>query len=326
MNIIFILILLVIYLLLSCKNNKESIYVYPSDINITFYENTPKLQNSSDLIISKNKLNNSNYFPHSNNFIYIHESLKENYKNNYRYKNNLYHNDFRWKYVGIFIIKDFDNYSREWLRNNLRAGPFLYRIIYIYSDKLNKYNTKLFPFVDCGSTLVIYGLKPYYRYQINRCVILTHRKLNYKCDYKCNPIDPYIKIYIDKYNMNCVLKDNNKIIDSFVLNTRLETLQNKKVEYDMKDLKWKWKGIPPVTTYLSKWYDSTFDEWYDLIFHKIKSNLKDTNIKLEYNELPVNYMNYLYLFHRNNINDMTDENVVTQMMQDMNLPCKKILK
>lgn len=53
MNIIFILILLVIYLLLSCKNNKESIYVYPSDINITFYENTPKLQNSSDLIISK---------------------------------------------------------------------------------------------------------------------------------------------------------------------------------------------------------------------------------------------------------------------------------
>lgn len=326
MNIIFIFILIISYLLLTYKNNKESINVFPSDINITFYENKPKLQNSSDIIITKNKLNNTHYFTHSNNFIYIHESLRDNYKNNYRYKNNLYHNDFRWKYVGIFIVKDFDDYSREWLRNNLRCGPFLYKIIYIYSDKLNKYNKKLFPFIDFGATLVIYGLKPYYRYQINKCVILSYRKLNYKYDFKCTPKDPYLKLYMDKFNMNCILKDNNKIIDSFMLNTTIDKLIDNKKDININNIKWIWKGIPPVKTYFSKWYDSTFDEWYNLIFYKIKLKLKNSNIKLEYNQLPINYMNFLYLFHRNNINNMTDDNIVSQIIQDMNLPSNKILK
>ena len=37
--------------------------------------------------------------------IYINKANQDIYKNNYKYKNDLYKDDFRWKYIGIFVIE-----------------------------------------------------------------------------------------------------------------------------------------------------------------------------------------------------------------------------
>ena len=226
-NIIFTLILVVIYLLCTVKHKKEFMHVHPSDIKISFYEDVPSIKHNSEIIITRSKFENPDYLRHSNKMIYINKSQQEGYEYNYRYKNKLYYNDFRWKYVGIFIIKDFDDYSREWLRNNLRTSPFLYKIIYIYSDEANKYNTKLFPYLDFACTLVIYAVKPYKRYQIGKTHIISPRKLNHPVSVTSNASAPYLKLHLDKNKMVVIVKEKKQIIDTFTLETDIDKLKER---------------------------------------------------------------------------------------------------
>ena len=328
-NIIFTLILVVIYLLCTVKHNKEFMHVHPSDIKISFYETVPLINQDSEIIITRSKFNNSNYLKHTNNMIYIHKSHQTDYEYNYRYKNKLYHNDFRWKYVGIYIIKDFDDYSREWLRNNLRTGPHLYRIIYIYSDKANQFNTKLFPYIDFGCTLVIYGLKPYQRYQIDKTHLISPRKLNHPIIARSNAINPYIKLYMDKSELVCIVKESNKIIDTFTLSTNIEKLvPNNEVNAppSIQPVKWKFEGIPDADKYFIKWYDSVFDEWYSLIWLHLNDAVNKDKCNLKKIILPSNYMNYLYILHRTDSKGIKIDNIVNEIIRDLNLPMKSITK
>ena len=329
MDLVFALILIVIYLLCTVKNKKEYMTVTPSDITLSFYDKIPPIQHNSEIIICKEKLKSKNYIQHTNKMIYINKANQDIYKNNYKYKNDLYKDDFRWKYIGIFIIEKFDDYSREWLRNNLRAGPYFYRIIYIYNDVENKHNKKLFPFIEYGCTVVIYGLKPYNRYVVDRTVILTPKDLVKKPIIKSNVSKPYLKFYIDKFKLIGVLKDNNKIIDSFELNTNFETiLDTNQSTYPIKldNFKLKWEGMPRLETFFIKWYDDVFDEWYDFILLKLKRKIDYKKIDLNKKKLPVNYMNYIYLLHRNRKKEITEDHVISQIIDDMNLPLKKIMK
>lgn len=328
-NIIFTLILVVIYLLCTVKHNKEFMHVHPSDIKISFYETPPLIKHNSEIIITKSKFKNPKYITHSNNMIYIHKSEQSGYEYNYRYKNKLYHNDFRWKYVGIFIIKDFDDYSREWLRNNLRTSPFLYKIIYIYSDKQNKFNTKLFPYLDFACTLVIYGLSPYQRFQIGKTHIISPRKLNHPITSKSNTVTPYIKLHIDRNKLVGIVKEGTQVIDTFTLSTELDTIiPNNQINYptDSQPVKWKFEGIPDADKYFTKWYDSVFDEWYSLILLHLNDAVNKDKCNFKKIVLPSNYMNYLYLLHRTDNKGIKIDNIVNEIIRDLNLPMKSITK
>ena len=337
-DIIKALIIILIYLIATTNHTKESLMIYPSDISLSYYEYRPTNNNcKSDLIISKYNIINSNYFKHTNNYIYLHNIHKSFYNYNYRYNNNLYHNDFKFKYVGIFIIKQLDNYSREWIRNNLKSNPFLYKIIYIYDDKINKYNKKLFPYIEYGCTVVIYGIKPYYRYTVDRCVILSNRELSFKCDFQCNTTRGSLKFYFDKNNLICILKNNKKILDKFVLNSNIEEAmdkfsKNKKYEHyqitigeKLPEVKWKWDGIPDIYKINNKWYDSVFDDWNDFILTRVKDSLNKKKINIKTLSLPSHYMHALYLYHRN-VKEAKQENIINQIIQDMQLPMKNIKK
>ena len=340
LEIIKALIFILIYLIATTKHTKEYLQIQKSDITITYCEFNPTIKHQSNLIISKYKIKDPNYFAHSNNYLYVHEMHKSYYDYNYCYKNNLYHNDFRFVYVCVFIVKELNSYTREWLRNNLKASPSLYNIIYIYNDEINNHNKKLFPFVEYGCTVVIYGIKPYYRYQVDRCVILSNRELNYKVDFKCNQSNLFLKFYMDKYKLVCLLKNNNKIIDKFELNSNLDKFFKKEdlaalhqpalFEYypdkiNMNDMKWKWDGIPPVHKIALQWYDDVFDNWYDLILIKLKTVVDTKKINLNKLTLPTNFMYALYLYHRN-VKKITDDNIINEIIQDMHLPMKKIIK
>tara|TARA_Y100001954_G_C15803441_1_gene601388 strand:+ start:608 stop:1600 length:993 start_codon:yes stop_codon:yes gene_type:complete len=326
---IFSLILIVIYLICTVKHNKEYLTVNPSDIKMTFYETIPEYFNDSEIIISKKKFNHPNYFKHTNNKIYINKLFENNYHSNYKYKNQIYKDDFRWKYVGIFVIKEFDDYSREWLRNNLRSSPFLYKIIYIHSDLANLNNKKVFPFLEYGCTLVIYGLKPYKRYSLERTHIITPNELAINPIVKKETKNPYIKIYIDKFKLVGIVKDGSEIIDNFELSSKLETILKKeedKSEPKMDQYTMKMKGIPRFETFYTKWYDDVFDEWYQMILVELNQTIDTKKISLKKRQLPVHYMNYLYLLHRNHPKEITTNNILSQITTDMNLPITKILK
>lgn len=328
-NIIFTLILVIIYLLCTVKHKKEFMHVHPSDIKISFYEEIPSIKHNSEIIITRSKFDNPNYLTHSNNMIYVNKSEESGYEYNYRYKNKLYFNDFRWKYVGIFIIKDFDDYSREWLRNNLRTSPFLYKIIYIYSDKENKYNTKLFPYLDFACTLVIYATKPYKRYQIGKTHIITPRKLNHPVSVTSNATAPYLKLYIDKNKMVVVVKEKKEIIDTFTLETDLDKIiPNNQAFYpaEREPIKWKYDGIPDADKYFTKWYDSVFDDWFSLVLKHLKDGVNRKQCNIKKLELPSNYMNYLYVLHRTDHKGIKLENIVNEIIRDLNLPMKSITK
>ena len=87
-----------------------------------------------------------------------------------------------------------------------------------------------------------------------------------------------------------------------------------------------WEGIPKFETWTTKWYDDVFDEWYQLIILKLNDAIDKKKINIKKRRLPVHYMNYLYLLHRNRRKEITDENIISEIIQDMNLPMKNIIK
>ena len=81
MNIIYILILLLIYLIGTTNIKKEYFVTTPSELEITFCEDFSHYENNSDIIVSKHTYNNNNYFKHYNPVINIKNIHFHEYKN-----------------------------------------------------------------------------------------------------------------------------------------------------------------------------------------------------------------------------------------------------
>ena len=84
--------------------------------------------------------------------------------------------------------------------------------------------------------------------------------------------------------------------------------------------------VPPFDGPSLKWYDDVFDEWYQMILVELNPTIDTKKISLKKRQLPVHYMNYLYLLHRNHPKEITTNNILSQITTDMNLPIIKILK
>ena len=138
MNIILVLIFIYLIFKYKClKIKKEELVIYPSDISILMYDKIPTKIKKAELLFLPKETKTDKYIKHNPN-IYIKNAYKSFYEKNYGYESNqLYYNDFRWKYVDIYVQKEINDRSFNWIKHNGLSSPSLYKIAYIYDDKIN---------------------------------------------------------------------------------------------------------------------------------------------------------------------------------------------
>ena len=322
MNIIFVLILILIYLIGTIKIKKEFYVSIPSELQITVSENFAQYENNSDIIISKKDYNNNNYFKHNNSIINIKNCHKDEYNYNYKYDKRLYYYDFRWNLVTIFSFNNNIIPNNQWLLHNISKTNTLYKIIYIHEDKANQYNRKIFPHLKYGLTILIQGINPYHRYNIGNNFIISSREVNSKLIKKKNTKNAYIKFYMDLHKLVCIVKEDNNIIDKFSMDTDLDKIDYKKIENKINETV---KEIPPdyqinglvsPPNFFHKWHDPIFKEW-SIFF--IKSVNEKLTIDFNQYPMPTNYLIYLYFFNINYTEQYTFDKMINQFILDMQL-------
>lgn len=322
MNIIFILILLLIYILGTINIKKEYYISTPSELEITVCEDFSQFKNMSDIIIAKKDYENNEYFKHYNKIINLKNIHYDEYKYNYKYNERLYYYDFRWNLVTIFSFDNQEIPNNNWLMHNISKASTLYKIIYIHEDKANKYNKKIFPHLKYGITILIQGINPYHRYNVDNNIIISSREINSPLIKKKNTKNAYIKFYMDTHNISGIVKENNKIIDKFTISTNLDKIDYKKfskeIEKNLKEIPpdLKIEGLPEPSNFFHKWHDPIFAKWCILFFDTI-------NKKLEFDfdnyPIPTNYLFYLYYYNINYTEQYKFEFLINQFILDLKL-------
>lgn len=324
MNIIIILIF--VYLLFKYKSSKkEELAVYPSDISILMYDKMPLKIKKAELLFLPKDTKNDKYIKHNSN-IYVKNTYKSFYEKNYGYESNqLYYNDFRWKYVDVYVTKELNDRSFNWIKYNGLASPSLYKIAYIHDDRLNRYNRSLKQYGKMNVHLIVCNINPYKCYKINNTYIVTNRSMNGDLIKSMDTTNAYIKLYIDQLKLVCTIYENGQVLHSFSIQNILTGLskqvnllegrgKTQQPEHQMI-------GIPDSYNVFTKWKDPLFDKWV-IYFLKVLKTKVDPSIDVNKLEIPTNHLNYLYIMNMNYKKEIDISHVVEQLITDLGLPIR----
>ena len=325
MNIILILIL--IYLLFKYKSiKKEDLSVYPSDLSVLMYDKVPEKINNAELLFLPRKTKTNKYITHNPN-IYVKKSLRSFYDKNYGYNTNqLYYNDFRWKYIDVYVTKELSNTSLNWIKLNSVASPGFFKMVYIHDDHINRYNRSLKQYVKMNVNLIVCNINPYKCYKMNdMSYIVTNRNLNGDLVKSINTTNAYLKLHIDHHKLVCVLYEDNKVLHTFTIESLIglimknvnltdEAVPGKTAPPEERVI-----GIPKDSDFFSKWKDPRFENWFKY-FKKILKMKVDPSVDVDKLEIPTNHLNYLYIMVMNHKKQININHIVEQIITDMQLP------
>ena len=326
MNIILVLIFIYLIFKYKClKIKKEELVIYPSDISILMYDKIPTKIKKAELLFLPKETKTDKYIKHNPN-IYIKNAYKSFYEKNYGYESNqLYYNDFRWKYVDIYVQKEINDRSFNWIKHNGLSSPSLYKIAYIYDDKINRYNRSLKQYGKMNVHLIVCNINPYKCYKINGTYIVTNRSMNGDLIKSIDTTDAYIKLYMDQLKLICVIYENGEVLHSFPITNLISIInKNKNILEEIgktPSSEHKIIGIPDIYNIFTKWKDPLFDRWV-IYFLKVLKTKVDPSIDVNKLEIPTNHLNYLYIMNMNYKNQIDISHVVQQIITDLGLPIK----
>ena len=322
MNIILVLIL--VYLIFKYKSSKnEPLSIYPSDISVLIYDQIPDKIRNAEILLLPSKTNNDNYIRHNSN-IYVKKAYNSFYNKNYGYESKqLYYNDFRWKYIDVYVTKDISDHSIRWVKQNSLASPGFYKILYIHNDKINRYNRSIKDYIKMDVNLIICNINPYKCYKINNSYIVTNRKLNGTLIKQIDTTNAYLKIYLDHYKLVGVLYQNQEVLHTFEIESKVKAMV-KNVNLlegpgKTQPPEHKIIGMPKINDIFTKWKDPFFDRWFKYFLKRLQQEL-DPKVDVNKLELPTNYINYLYMMNSNFKHQVDIRHVVEQVITDFGLP------